>query len=396
MNYSNIKNCNQRQFDATMKRECITVSDYYDRTKTYDIFFRRNRRGSNPQGKVRIYFSQDTPIDIGTTFVLKDKPYVVTSRDGDESDIFYTSIAVKCDTSFTVFSDTEHRYISIPFITLSDKFTLSSNSTVSMVSGAVVIYTGDNSYSREVEINENYYNYGGYYKVGNTFYNNGLAYVYMTREAKPADRYTLSYNGVTSLDMKDATTYQLSYTAIKNDVPVDSPTLTYVSSDNTIATVNDTGLMTMLKQGNVTITATWTDGNNMTCETTIAITNSGVEPEPPAPTIRTEIYSASNSIYVGGNSRKLTLKFYNGETEITDTTITDLTKNDFVWTCSINGVDVTNNTNLVTWSYGASDTVNIKRIQYSEDDTYLGEYLDITCVVNGMTATKSFLIESIL
>ena len=394
MNYSNIKNFNQRQFNATMKRECITVSDYYDRTKTYNVFFRRSRRGSNSNGKVRIYFSQDTPIDIGTMFVLKNDTYVVTSRDGDESDVFYTSMAVKCDTSFTVFSNAENRYVSIPFVTLSDKFTLSSNSTISMISGSVVVYTGDNSYSREVELNENYYNYGGYYKVRNTFYNNGLAYVYMTREAKPADRYTLSYNGVTSLDMKDATTYQLSYTAIKNDVPVDSPTLTYVSSDNTIATVNDTGLMTLLKKGNVTITATWTDGNNTTCETTIAITNSGVEPEP-TPTIRTEIYSASNSIYLDG-SRKLTVKFYNGETEITDTTITDLTKNDFVWTCSIDGVDVTNNKDLITWSNNASDTVNIKRIQIAYDENYLGKYLVVTCVVNGMTASKSLLIESVM
>ena len=393
MNYSNIKNFNQRQFNATMKRECITVSDYYDRNKTYDVFFRRSRRGSNPNGKVRIYFSQDTPIDIGTMFVLKDDTYVVTSRDGDESDVFYTSIAVKCDTSFNVYSNTEHKYVSIPFVTLSDKFTLSSNSTISMVSGAVVIYTGDNSYSREVEINENYYNYGGYYKVRNTFYNNGLAYVYMTREATPEDRYTLSYNGATSLDIKDATTYQLSYTAIKNDIPVDSPTLTYVSSDNTIATVDGNGLMTLLKEGNVTITATWTDGNNTTCETTIAITNSGVTPEPTVPSI--EIYTVDNSIYVGGNKKKLTVKFYNGTTEVTDTAIADLTRNDFVWTCSIDGVDVTNNKNLVTWSYGASDAVNIKRIQYSEDETYLGEYLDITCVVNGMTATKSLLIDSI-
>ena len=55
MNYSNIKNCNQRQFNATMKRECVTVSDYYDRTKTYDVFFRRSRRGSNSNGKVKIY-----------------------------------------------------------------------------------------------------------------------------------------------------------------------------------------------------------------------------------------------------------------------------------------------------------------------------------------------------
>ena len=394
MNYSNIKNFNQRQFNATMKRECITVSDYYDRNKTYDVFFRRSRRGSNSNGKVRIYFSQDTPIDIGTMFVLKDDSYVVTSRDGDESDVFYTSIAVKCDTSFNVFSNAEKRYVSVPFVTLSDKFTLSSNSTISMISGSVVVYTGDISYLREVQLNHGFYNYGGYYKLGNTFYNNGLAYWYMTRDAMPTNRYTLSYNGVTSLDMKDTTTYQLSYTATKNDVHVNSPILTYVSSDDTIATVDSNGLMTLLKEGNVTITATWIDGNNTTCETTIAITNSGVEPEPTVPSIK--IYTVDDSIIIGGNKKKLTVKFYNGETEVTDTAIAGLTRNDFVWTCSINGVDVTNNKNLVTWSYGASDAVNIKRIQFSEDDTYLGEYLDVTCVVNGMTATKSLLIESIL
>ena len=379
MNYSNIKNFNQRQFNATMKRECITVSDYYDRTKTYDVFFRRSRRGSNSNGKVRIYFSQDTPIDIGTMFVLKDDTYVVTSRDGDESDIFYTSIAVKCDTSFTVFSNAEHRYISIPFVTLSDKYTLSSNSTISMISGSVVIYTGDNPYSREVELNESYYNYGGYYKVRNTFYNNGLAYVYMTREAKPEDRYTLSYNGVTSFDMKDTTTYQLSYTAIKNDVPVDSPTLTYVSSDNTIATVNDTGLMTLLKEGNVKITATWTDGNNTTCETTIAITNSGVEPEP-TPTTGTLTISGRTELRYG-TSRTYTAKY-------TDANGNDVSSNyTSVWTITNATFDTsklnqTVNGNQITLHYDDENlidetfTLNV----VDSDGTYTPATKDITLI----------------
>lgn len=341
MNYSNIKNCNQRQFDATMKRECITVSDYYDSTITYDVFFRRSRRGNNSQGKVRIYFSQDTPIDIGTTFVLKDKPYVVTSRDGDESDIFYTSMAVKCDTSFTVHISGKG-YVSVPFVTLSDKFTLSSNSTVSMVSGSVVVYTGDNLYSREVEINETYHNYGGYYKVGNTFYNNGLAYVYMTREANPTtDRYILSYNGLTSLDMTDATTYQLSYTAIKNDVVVDSPRLTYVSSDDTIATVDGNGLMTLLKQGSVKITATWIDGKNATCETTIAITNGGV-----VPTTGTVTISGRTNLNCGF-SRKYTAiyKDANGDDVSSNYTsvwtITDATFDISKLTQTVNGNQIT-------------------------------------------------------
>lgn len=370
MNYSNIKNCNQRQFNATMKRECITVSDYYDSTKTYDVFFRRNKRGSNPNGKVRIYFSQDTAISIGTIFVLKDKTYVVTSRDDDESDIFYTSIAVKCDTSLTVFSNSEKRYISIPFVTLSDEYTLSSNSTISMVSGDVVIYTGDNSYARDIEINENYYNFGGYYKVRNRFFNNGLAYVYMTREAKPIeDKYTLSYSGVTSLDMKDATTYQLSYTAIKNDVPVDSPTLTYTSSDDTIATVDSNGLMTLLKESNVKITATWTDGNNTTCETTITITNSGVTPEP-TPTTGTLTISGVTSLRYGV-SRTYTATY-------TDANGNDVSSNyTSVWTIT----NATFDTSKLT------QTVNGNQISLSFDDDAL---IDETFTLNVVDTDRTF------
>ena len=372
MNYSNIKNFNQRQFDATMKRECITVSDYYDRTKTYDVFFRRSRRGSNPNGKVRIYFSQDTPIDIGTTFVLKDKPYVVTSRDGDESDVFYTSMAVKCDTSFTVYSDTEHRYISIPFVTLSDKYTLSNNSTISMVSGAVVIYTGDNSYARDMEVNSAYYNYGGYYKVGNVFYNNGLAYVYMTREAKPADRYTLSYNGVTSLNMKDATTYQLSYTAIKNDVVVNNPTLSYTSSNDTIATVDGNGLMTLLKEGNVKITAIWIDGNNTTCETTIAITNGGVEPEP-TPTTGTLTISGTASLRWGATRTYKAI--------YTDANGNDVSsKYTSIWTIT----NANFNTSLLT------QTVNGNQITlHYDDDNLIGETFTLNVVDTDGTFTPA-------
>ena len=342
MNYSNIKNCNQRQFNAIMKRECITVSDYYDRTKTYDVFFRMNKRGSNPNGKVRIYFSQDTPIDIGTVFVLKDTSYVVTSRDDDESDIFYTSMAVKCDTSFTVFSNAEGRYVTVPYAVIADEYTLTNNDIISIVSGSVTVYTGDNSYARDMSIGETYYNFGGYYKVGNVFYNNGLAYVYMTREAKPIeDRYTLSYTGVTSLDMKDATTYQLSYTATKNDVPVDSPTLTYVSSDNTIATVDGNGLMTLLKEGNVTVTATWTDGNNTTCETTITISNSGVVPTTGTLTIsgRTELrYGTSRTykaIYTDANGNDVSSNY----TSVW--TITDATFDTSKLTQTVNGNQIT-------------------------------------------------------
>ncbi|MCM1526699.1 MAG: Ig-like domain-containing protein [Bacteroides sp.] len=270
MNYSSIYNTNKRQFDSTLKRECITVSDYYDDNKTYKVFFRRNGKGTNPQGKLRFYYAQDTDIDIGTIFTLKDEQYLVISQDGIESDIYYTSMAVRCDTVFSVWIEEENRYVNIPYAVISDKYTLTHNSTISMVSGSVTIYTGLNAYAEEMKIGKTYHNFGGYYKVGNVFYNNGLAYVYMTRELQPRDTYSLTYNGVTSLDLKDST-YQLIYTAIKNGVLVENPILSYVVSDDTVATVSDTGLLTMLKDGNITVTAIWGDGESTSCSTNISI-----------------------------------------------------------------------------------------------------------------------------
>lgn len=310
-----------------MKRECITVIDYYDNTKTYDVFFRRNGKGTNPQGKLCFYYAQNTPIAIGTIFVLKGLPYLVISQDGIESDIYFTSMAVKCDTTFSVWSNTDSKYVNVPCAVISDKYTLTHNSTISMVSGSVTVYTGLNDYAQDMSINSAYYNFGGYYKVGNVFYNNGLAYVYMTREAMPTqDTYLLAYNGVTSIDMSDTTTYQLSYTATKNGITVDNPTLTYVSNNESVATVSDSGLLTILVAGNVKITATWTDGNNTTCSTSITIAN-GDTPEPS--TGGTSLISGNSSLR-NGFSRTYTAYFYdNNGNEVTGITaiwsITDCT-----------------------------------------------------------------------
>lgn len=281
----NIYNVNKRQFEATMKREKISVMDYYDNNKNYDVFFRRNNRSNTPQGKVRFYYFQDTEINVGTVFVMKGTTYLVISRDADESDIYYTSLAVKCDTSFTVYSNAEKRYVVIPFVVTSDKYTISHNSTISMISGSVVIYTGLNEYVKEMEISDLYYNFGGYYRLGNYFYNNNIAYLYLEREVNRPDTYSLVYDGATSLELT-AGTYQLSYTAVKNGSVVDNPSLSYTVNDSNIATVSDTGLLTMIAAGNVTVTATWTDGNNTTCVTAITIADSS-DPDVPNPPVTT-------------------------------------------------------------------------------------------------------------
>lgn len=302
----------KRQFDAAIRKEGMSVSDYYDSTKTYTVFFRRNNRSNSPQGKLRMYYAQNTDISVGTVFVLKGTTYLVISQDALESNIFFTSLAIRCDTNFTVYSNREQKYVVIPFTTISDKYTVSHGNTINIINGSVVIYTGLNDYVKEMEINSEYYNYGGFYKVGNYFYNDNLAYIYLSREANKQDTYSLIYNGADSLNLSDGT-YQLSYTAIKNGNIINNPALTYNVSDETVATVSATGLLTMLKSGSVSITAIWTDGANTTCSTSISIVSEDI---PPVSTGTTVINGNTN--LKNGYSRIYSAIFYDSSENAVD------------------------------------------------------------------------------
>ena len=375
MNYANVFGRTKKQFDMTMNREKITVADFFNSDIKYDVFFRRNQRSTTPQGKVRFFYAQSTPIDIGTIFVLNGSNFIVTSKDGIESDIYFTSLAVKCDTTFVVKS--ENKYIDVPMSVISDKWTVAHGSVFSMVNGAVAMLTQDNPVARCIKVNDGYYAFGGYYKVGNTFFNNGLAYFYLERQAMPHDDYKITYNGVTSFDIKDSTTYQLSYTVTNNGSVVKNPTIHYSSSDETIATVDSNGLMTMLKEGTVDITASYSTAS---VTTTMTIANTS------APTYTLSITSSTDTIKLGGGYKTMNCMFADKDgQDITATVIANMTTSDFVWTCFIEGTEFTNSS-FVTWREGAE--VNQKKIKLGSNNSYIGKMITIKCTVNGVTASK--------
>ena len=375
MNYANVFGRTKKQFDMTMNREKITVADFFNSDIKYDVFFRRNQRSTTPQGKVRFFYAQSTPIDIGTIFVLNGSNFIVTSKDGIESNIYFTSLAVKCDTTFVVKSD--NKYIDVPMSVVSDKWTVAHGSVFSMVNGAVAMITQDNPVARGIAVDSKYYAFGGYYKVGNTFFNNGLAYFYMERQTMPQDNYKIVYNGLTSFDINDGTTYQLTYTVTNNGSVVENPTIHYSSSDETIATVDSNGLMTMLKEGSVDITASYSTAS---VTTTMTIANSST----PSVDYTMQIVSSSYSIRVGGSYKSLTVKYYNSEgTEITSDVIVNKTREDYIWSAWCNGVDLTNNTSLIKWLDGYD--VNQKRIKFLDDSSYIGKTLTVKCVTDGIT-----------
>lgn len=361
-----------RKFEEQLQREHTTVSDFFDNTKTCEMLFRRTNRGTNPQGKLHCYFKQTEPFGIGSVIVMKGQPYVIISdKDFDESNAVYSAIAKKTNVTIN----------GIPFVVDTATYGESQGTIFTQVDGDVIIYTGYNTITSKIKVNDHINAFGNSYQVSNKFVKENILYVHIKQTTAVPDHYEIVYNGVTSFDINDGTTYQLSYTVTNNGNVVNNPTITYSSSDETVATVDSNGLMTMLKDGSVDITATAYDTSVTTAMT---ITNSSQSVD-----YRMEIYASSNTIKLGGSYKSLTVKYYNSEgTEITSDVIVNKTREDYVWSAWCEGVDLTNDTSFVTW-YNKGD-VNTTKIKLAHNNSYIAKTLTIKCVTDGVTISKDF------
>lgn len=302
--------------------------------------------------------------------------FIVTSQDGIESDIYFTSLAVRSDMTYKV--KTDNGTASIPFVVVSDKWTV-AHGTITQLNGAVALYTGYNSAVDNIKVNDSFKGFGNYYKVGNTFKNNNLFYLYLEQTQAPIDNYKIEYTGVTSFDLKESNTYQLTYSVTNNGNVVENPHISYESSNVEIATVDDNGLMTMLQEGSVDIVASC---GGATCTTSMAIADTT-----PKVNYTTSISASTDTIKVGGSYKTLTCLFAdkNGQ-DITETVVADMTTADFTWTCFIDGTEYTNDS-MVVWYKGSS--TNSKRIKLtSAAMSYLAHTITVKCTVNGVTASK--------
>ena len=368
----NIQNITERQFDKTMQRENVSVIDYFNGTK-YDVFFRRNNRSVSPEGKVRLYYKQTSKIDYGTTFTLNGKQYIVINQDADESGYFYSAIAKQCNEIVTLEGN------EIPVAIDKDTFNIQDGSVFNYINGDVTIYAQLNDITSAVAINDVLQAFGNYYKVGNRFIDGRIVYFNLEQTVKPQDNYKITYTGVTSFDLKDSNTYQLTYSVTNNGNVVKNPHISYESSNVEIATVDENGLMTMLKEGSVDIVASC---GGAICTTTMTIANTS------APTYTLSLTSSSSdNIKVGGSYKTLTCLFADKDgQDITETVVADMTTADFVWTCFIDGTEYTNDS-MVVWHNGTS--TNSKRIKLTSDaQSYIAHTLTVKVTVNGVTASK--------
>ena len=360
-----------KKFEEQLQREHTVVSDFFDNSKTCEMLFRRTNRGTNPQGKLHCYFKQTEPFGIGSVIVMKGQPYVIISdKDADESNAFYSAIAQKTNVTIN----------GIPFVVDTATYGETQGSIFTQVDGDVIIYTGYNTTANEIKVDDYITAFGNAYKVSNKFVKENIIYIHLKQTTAMPDHYAITYNGVTSFDIKESTTYQLSYTVTNNGNPVYNPTITYSSSDETVATVDSNGLMTMLKEGSVNITATAYD---------ISVTTAMTITDTSAPTVTMVLYASTDTLKIGGSYKGIDVKYYNSDgTDITTETIANKTREDYVWSAWCEGVDLTNDTSFVKWVNG--NAVNQKRIKLLDKREYLEKTMTIKCVTDGVTISKDF------
>ena len=189
-----------------------------------------------------------------TTVTLSDDSWTANILDG----------ATKTLTASVKYSETA---LETPSITWE-----SSNTAVATVSGGVVTPVAPGS----ATIRANY--------TGTTVY--AASYADCAVTVNKANTTLTLDNTSVEQDLATARTFTLTPTvkAMKSDdteVDVESPTVTWTSSDETVATVSN-GVVTGLKEGTVTITASYAGGGNYkaaddaTCSVTLSDTRTGV------------------------------------------------------------------------------------------------------------------------
>ncbi|MGX8701350.1 Ig-like domain-containing protein [Caproiciproducens sp.] len=184
---------------------------------------------------------------------------------------------------------------------------------------------------------------------------------------------TLTITGNDTYTTADTPT--LTATAYKDGVVDSTATITWVSSDSTIATINSTGIITFLKAGSVTFTATWVQ-YNVTQTKVITVTQ--------AQTMTCTIsYKTSSEIKAGGSAKPYTAHFWIGTTELTDQTA--------AWTVT----PPTGYESYITTTINPNGVVNTISIAAGNKSTMIGQYVNLKLEDSNHTCSATLAIKII-
>ena len=308
------------QYKRTMEREGKILTTYTDGAK-FKAFFRINNDNENQRETIVIYYDVTAPVRPGTLVMYGYGVYLALNRETVENDVYYKSTLVKCN---GVYNENCGAVMNIPFYSDNMKSSVSvGNGTITMLNGNIEIITEENSLSKKIKIDQKFNEFGRTFNVCNLYSMDGILHIIaeVYSNMTPSYTYSIVIDGTPTTSLKTGETVQLTATTYMGETISPGATLDWTSSDNTIATVDGTGLVTCVSEGTAIITCTWVEQD---VKETVSI-NVSDSSEPVTPTGNTYTISGNTNLK-NGFSRTYTLT-------ITDSSGNDITssQNDYSW-----------------------------------------------------------------
>ena len=307
------------QYKRTMEREGKILTTYTGGAE-FKAFFRINNDNEKQRETIVIYYDVTAPVRPGTLVMYGYGVYLALNRETVENDVYYKSTLVKCN---GVYNENSGAVMNIPFYSDNMKSSVSvGNSTITMLNGNIEIITEENSLSKKIKIDQKFNEFGRTFKVCNLYSMDGILHIIaeVYSDMTPTYTYSVVIDGTPITSLKTGETVQFTATTYMGETITTGATLDWTSSDNTIATVDGTGLVTCVSEGTAMITCTWVE-QDVKGTASINVSNS----EPVTPTGYTYTISPTSSLRVGvSKTYKLT---------ITDSSGNDITssQNDYSW-----------------------------------------------------------------
>lgn len=250
------RNAAQTQFERTMKREGRIVTIYTGGTE-FRAFFRTRDEHENQRETIIMYYDVTAPVRPGTLVMIGYGVFLALNRETTENDVYYKSVLIRCN---GVFNENTGKIHNVPFYCSNMKSSVSvGNNVITMLNGNLELITEENSLSKQIKINQCFNEFGRTFKVTNKYTMDGIMHVIaevgLDQEADFV--YTIKIDGIPNSSVSVDSVIQLETTLYINDNPTTGATFDWKSSDNSIATVDGTGKIICLTEGEAQITVTW-------------------------------------------------------------------------------------------------------------------------------------------
>lgn len=263
-------------FEETMRREQHTAASFTT-GEEFECFFRRNNDNLNEHDTMVMYYRVDAPVQTGTLINFDGFTFLALNKETVENDVYYKSSIVRTN---GVANTHSFSVVGLPFYSSTINNATSTNGTnLSVIDGNAEVLTEDNAASRALAINDLFNEWGRTWKITNLFYIDGICHIVIevNGNVEPTYRYKVVLSSLMSLHVNKGDTDTLTATAYINDYEVTNAAITYSSSDDLIATIDDSGNIEYLAEGKVTFTATWTEQDVSATTDTVTIQSEPVD-----------------------------------------------------------------------------------------------------------------------